>query len=81
MITAQEIKDRVNYHPPNEEAKRLHGVVRKQIEETMLILAASVPEGREHSTMLTKIEEAMFWANAGIARNHDLLAVTNPDPS
>ena len=28
-----------------------------------------VPESREQSLAMTKLEEAMFWANAGIARN------------
>jgi hypothetical protein len=32
---------------------------------------ALVPDGREKSLALTKIEEAMFWANAGIARQPD----------
>lgn len=27
-----------------------------------------VPDSRERSIALTKVEEAMFWANAGIAR-------------
>ena len=28
----------------------------------------TVPDSRERSLALTKVEEAMFWANAGIAR-------------
>ena len=28
-----------------------------------------VPESREQSLAMTKLEEVMFWANAGIARN------------
>ena len=79
MLTDQEIRDRITYHPPNEEAKRRHGDIRAMAEFAMKTVAATVPEGREQSTAITKIEEAMFWANAGIARNHELLAVTNPD--
>ena len=29
------------------------------------------PDGRELSTALTKLEEAMFWANAAVARRAD----------
>lgn len=32
------------------------------------LVTSVVPVGREQSLALTKIEEAMFWANAGIAR-------------
>lgn len=31
-------------------------------------LVAKVPAGREQALVLTKVEEAMFHANAGIAR-------------
>lgn len=32
-------------------------------------IEAVVPESRERSLALTKLEEVVFWANAGIARN------------
>ncbi|WP_423802993.1 DUF7681 family protein [Paenibacillus pseudetheri] len=28
-----------------------------------------VPNSREKASALTKVEEAVFWANAGVARN------------
>jgi hypothetical protein len=33
------------------------------------MLLSLVPAGRELSLALTKLEEAMMWANDGIARN------------
>lgn len=68
-----EIERRVTYHPPNGEAITRHGLVRNIIAEAMKTISTVVPDCREQSVALTKIEEAMFWANAGIARNHDLL--------
>lgn len=53
---------------PGDRREAAHVAVRLQIRKTMEIIGASVPEGRERSLALTKLEEAMFWANAGIAR-------------
>lgn len=37
-----------------------------------------VPAGREQSLMLTKLEEALFWANAAIARDERNQAAEAP---
>lgn len=73
MLTKDEIKHRVHYHPPTDAAKAKHEGVRDAIEQAIAAMAAFVPESREQSLSITKLEEAMFWANAGIARNHDKL--------
>lgn len=73
MLTSDQIKQRIHYHPPSEEAVKRHTAIREAIENVLSEICAVVPEGREQSLALTKAEEVMFWANAGIARNHDKL--------
>lgn len=68
-----DIDRRFDYHAPNEEARKRHESIRAALKNVAYLIAQSVPEGRERSLSLTHLEEAMFWANAGIARNHDIL--------
>ena len=69
-ITTDELEHRFKYHPPNTEEK----VERHQKVRSVLFSAADEiveltgPPSREQSTAITKLEEAMFWANAAIAR-------------
>jgi hypothetical protein len=69
-LTHDELSRRFNYHQPNTQEK----VDRhKRVREACLFAAneltkASGPESREQSLAITHIEEAMFWANAAIAR-------------
>ena len=72
-LTDQEIKDRVTYHAPTEKAGLAHGIIRDSIKKALETVNYVVPPGREQSVAITKLEEAMFWSNAGIARNHDKL--------
>lgn len=72
-MTPEDIQSIVTYHPPTQSAKDAHEAVRLATAAALQRIVASVPEGRERSIAITKAEEAMFWANAGIARNHELL--------
>ena len=69
MITLEEIRNRFDYHPPKDEATvHMHEHVRRICKDTATALNALIPKGREHSLVITHLEEAMFWANAAIAR-------------
>ena len=72
LINEEEIQRRATYHPPTEAAKKLHGKIRDAFTYSMR-LSLELPDGREQSVAMTKLEEWMFWANAAIARNHDKL--------
>lgn len=64
-----DIERRFAYHrPKNQETASIHETVRAACGGLALELSLLVPEGRELHLAVTKIEEAMMWANAGIAR-------------
>lgn len=54
-------------HCPTQEAR--YGQVRAVLKSAADDLLVMCPKSRELSLALTKLEEAMFWANAAIARN------------
>lgn len=65
-----DIANRFGYHRPKDDATvAAHELVRKTLADAALILNSITPAGREKSTAVTKLEEAMFWYNAAIARN------------
>lgn len=67
-----ELRHRFTYHEPDEEKANRH-----QHARTILMNAAEqvdqlIEDGREKSLAITHLEEAMFWTNAGIAREGNL---------
>lgn len=63
------LANRFTYHPPAIIPVGMrHAEARRIVLEAATALDNLVPPGRERATMLTKLEEAGFWANAGIAR-------------
>lgn len=73
MLTGKEIENRIDYHPPSSEAIRRHGAIRTTIYHAMHDFNKTIPDGYEKDEAVKNLEKAMFWANAGIARNHDKL--------
>lgn len=65
-----ELRHRFMYHrPPTEGIAEAHTAVRAHLMVVAETLAELLPDGREKALTMTKLEEAMFWANAAIARD------------
>lgn len=64
-----DLTKRFTYHAPTPEKVTQHEQVREFAYQFALFLNDNVPEGREKSLAITHLEDVVFWANAGIARN------------
>lgn len=71
MIEQKDIDNRFTYHPPSENKATKHVMIRESGKTLTEIINEHVPDGREKSLAITKIEEAVMWANAGLARTPD----------
>ena len=67
-MTEQHIENRFTYHPPRDGQPQMYADIRDSAKELAYLLEAVCPEGREKSLAMTKLEEAVMWANAAIAR-------------
>lgn len=57
------------YHKPTEDTQVRYERIRKLGKEFAELLDEVCPDSREKSLANTKIEEAVMWANASVARN------------
>lgn len=63
-----DLEHRFKFHPADAEKAKRHEKVRDECKQLAATVKMMVPPGREQSTAISKIEEAMMWANAGLAR-------------
>jgi hypothetical protein len=56
------------YHPPKADQPARYNALRAQAHELARAFVDLTPPGREQALALTKLEEAVMWANAAIAR-------------
>ena len=69
MSTGSEIQDRFLFYPATTAEKRMeHGSVRVACQQLAAHLEVTLPDGREKSLAITRLEEVMLWGNAALAR-------------
>ena len=66
---AAELHSRFVFHPATEDQAVRSAAIRAAAEVFAQAVLVNSACGRERSISLTKIDEAMMWANASIARN------------
>lgn len=57
------------YHPPKDGQNTKYETLRSEAKALAETLCFLCPPSRELSIALTNLEQAVFWANAAIARN------------
>lgn len=63
-----EIHTRFTYHAPKADQPARYEALRSAAKDLAILIQASVPESREKALAFTNLEQAIMWANAGIAR-------------
>ena len=67
--TNSDLHDRFHYHAPSPKGIETHAALSLEFQSLAEKVVALCPEGRELSLVLTKLEEAKFFASAAVARN------------
>lgn len=64
-----DLENRFTYHEPKSDQPERYKVIRSNARVLADQINVACPESREKSLAITKLEEAVMWANASIARN------------
>ncbi len=64
-----DLRRRFRHHPPKDDQAERYEMIRGQALVFAKDLVLLTPRSREQALALTKLEEAVMWANASIARN------------
>ena len=66
---AEDLANRYTYHAPRPDQIEKYAVIRANVHSIAQEFVSLCPTSRELALALTHLEEAVFWANAAIARN------------
>lgn len=67
-MSPDDLANRFTYHPPKPDQVEKYPRIRAAGHDLATLIDELVPDGREKSLAITKLEETVMWANAGIAR-------------
>lgn len=68
-ITQTDLDNRFTYHAPKPGQADTYTTLRDAAKVLAEHIVRVTPESREQSLAITSLEDAIFWANAGIARH------------
>lgn len=69
MTRKEEIENNYTYHPPKEGQPDKYTSIRNTAKDFALLINALCPVSVAKDTALQRLDEAVMWANASIARN------------
>lgn len=64
-----QIENNFSYHAPKEGQTEMYTLIRNSAKLLAMQIDATCPNSREKALAMTNLEQAVFWANASIARN------------
>ncbi len=70
-MTKKELDNVFTYHAPTEGQVQDYNLIRSEGKRFASTISMICPTSRERSLALTKIREAVMWANAAIACNQE----------
>jgi hypothetical protein len=68
-MTLEDLDNRFTYHSPKDNQPARYEGIRAYARNLAGFINDNAPDSREKSLAITALEEAVFWANAAIARN------------
>lgn len=67
--TNPQIENNFKYHAPKPGQPEIYEAIREKAKELAELIDKKVPNGREKALAMTNLEQAVMWANAGVARD------------
>ncbi|MEK3735499.1 hypothetical protein MKX64_24090 [Paenibacillus sp. FSL M8-0334] len=64
-----QIENNFSYHAPKPGQPEVYQEIREKAKELAYLIDELAPNSREKALAMTNLEQAVFWANAAVARN------------